>query len=133
MARAKPFPEVAEKWALPAQQDRSRAMRGRILKAAETVFAEKGYEGARIADIAKAAKCSVGAVYFRFKNKDALFFAIAESFAEDVRGAHGGLDGRRDMSRLSSAVMSAARPRSSAPIKACSVPWWSAASSTRSP
>lgn len=86
MARAKPFPEAAEKWALPAQQDRSRAMRGRILKAAETVFAEKGYEGARIADIAKVAKCSVGAVYFRFKDKDALFFAIAESFAEDVRG-----------------------------------------------
>ncbi len=60
-------------------------MRARILKAAEAAFAEEGYDGARIADIAKAAGCSVGAVYFRFKDKDALFFAIAESFAEEAR------------------------------------------------
>ena len=100
MATARPFPEIAEKWALPAQQDRSRAMRGRILKAAETVFAEKGYEGARIADIAKAAKCSVGAVYFRFKDKDALFFAIAESFAEDVRGGMADLTGGENVEAI---------------------------------
>ena len=86
MAKAKKIPEAAERWALPAQQDRSRAMRGRILAAAETVFEKKGYDGTRVADIAEAAGCSVGAVYFRFKDKDALFFAIAESFAEDVRG-----------------------------------------------
>ncbi|MDE2014420.1 MAG: TetR/AcrR family transcriptional regulator [Alphaproteobacteria bacterium] len=89
MPRAKPIPQAAERvverWALPARQDRSRAMRTRILKAAEAAFAEQGYDGARIADIAKAAGCSVGAVYFRFKDKDALFFAIAESFAEDAR------------------------------------------------
>lgn len=96
MARAKPISDAAEKWALPAQQDRSRAMRARILAAAETVFAEQGYEGARIADIAKRAKCSVGAVYFRFKDKDALFFAIAESFAEDVRARMAELTGGED-------------------------------------
>ncbi len=45
------------------------------------------------ADIAKAAGCSVGAVYFRFKDKDALFFAIAESFAEDARARAAGLFG----------------------------------------
>ena len=60
-------------------------MRARLLAAAETVFAKKGYEGTRIADIAEVAGCSVGAVYFRFKDKDALFFAIAESFAADAR------------------------------------------------
>ena len=85
MAKTKTIPEAAERWALPARQARSRAMRARILAAAEEVFARKGYEGARIADIAEATKCSVGAVYFRFKDKDALFFAIAESFADDVR------------------------------------------------
>ena len=85
MAKAKPTPKAAERWALPAQQERSRAMRARILAAAEEVFAKKGYEGARIADIAQVAKCSVGAVYFRFKDKDALFSAIAEAFAGDVR------------------------------------------------
>lgn len=91
MARPKPIPEAAERWALPAVQDRSRAMRARILKAAEAAFAEEGYDGARIADIARAAGCSVGAVYFRFKDKDALFFAIAESFAEDARARAAGL------------------------------------------
>lgn len=68
-------------------------MRSRILGAAEDVFAKKGYEGTRIADIAKAAKCSVGAVYFRFKDKDALFFAIAESFVADARERLAGLMG----------------------------------------
>ena len=76
---------LAERWALPARQERSRATRRRILTAAERVFAEKGYDGARLSDIAAAAGCSVGTLYFRFKDKDALFFAIAESFAADGR------------------------------------------------
>jgi AcrR family transcriptional regulator len=80
-----------EKWALPAQQARSRAMRARILVAAEEVFAEKGYDGARLADIAEVAGCSVGATYFRFKDKDALFSAIAESFTDEARAGVGRL------------------------------------------
>jgi AcrR family transcriptional regulator len=76
---------ASERWALPATQARSRATRERLLEAAETVFAEKGYDGARLADIAQEAGCSVGAVYFRFKDKSALFSAIAESFIEDAR------------------------------------------------
>lgn len=74
-----------EHWALPVQQERSLATRERIVAAAEWAFAEKGYEGARISDIAKRAGCSVGAVYFRFADKDALFFAIVESFRAGVR------------------------------------------------
>jgi AcrR family transcriptional regulator len=77
--------KASERWSLPASQARSRATRARLLEAAERVFAEKGYDGARLADIADEADCSVGAVYFRFKDKDALFFAIAESFIEDAR------------------------------------------------
>jgi AcrR family transcriptional regulator len=75
----------AERWALPVSQARSRATRARLLAAAESVFAEKGYDGAKISDIAEVAGCSVGAVYFRFKDKSALFSAIAESFTEDAR------------------------------------------------
>jgi AcrR family transcriptional regulator len=77
--------QAAERWALPASQARSRATRARLLEAAERAFAEHGYEGARLADIAEDAGCSVGAVYFRFKDKDALFSAIAESFIEEAR------------------------------------------------
>jgi len=81
---------VAEKWALPVQQERSRATRERLLAAAEKVFAEKGYDGAKLSDIAEEAGVSVGAVYFRFKDKDALFQAIAETFTEDARTRIGG-------------------------------------------
>ncbi|HEY2068027.1 MAG TPA: TetR/AcrR family transcriptional regulator [Rhizomicrobium sp.] len=82
---AKASKSATEKWALPATQARSRATRERLLAAAERVFAEKGYDGARLTDIAEDAGCSVGAVYFRFKDKDALFSAIAESFTEEAR------------------------------------------------
>jgi AcrR family transcriptional regulator len=83
-AKSKPATE-AGRWALPARQARSRATREKLLAAAERVFADKGYDGARLSDIAEAAGCSVGAVYFRFKDKDALFFAIAESFTAEAR------------------------------------------------
>jgi len=75
----------AEKWALPARQARSRATRERIMLTAEKIFAEQGYAGAKLSDIAQAAGCSVGAVYFRFKDKEALFQAIAETFAESTQ------------------------------------------------
>jgi len=85
MPHASTRKKASERWALPASQERSRATRARLLQAAESVFAEKGYDGAKISDIAEEAGCSVGAVYFRFKDKGALFSAIAESFTEDAR------------------------------------------------
>jgi len=84
IATASPI-SAAEKWALPVQQARSRATRERLLAAAEKVFADKGYDGAKLTDIAEEAGVSVGAVYFRFKDKDALFLAIAESFIGKTR------------------------------------------------
>lgn len=84
-ARRSALRPESEQWALPVQQERSLATRERIVAAAEWAFAEKGYEGARIADIAARAGCSVGAVYFRFADKDALFLAIVEDFRASVR------------------------------------------------
>jgi AcrR family transcriptional regulator len=86
MPQARAKKKAAERWSLPATQERSRATRERLLEAAESVFAKKGYDGAKISDIAEEAGVSVGAVYFRFKDKSALFSAIAESFIEDARG-----------------------------------------------
>ena len=85
--RRKSAERAVERHALPVHQSRSRQTRTRILEAAERAFAEKGYDGARLSDIAEDAECSVGAVYFRFKDKSALFLAIAESFTEDARAA----------------------------------------------
>lgn len=51
-------------------------VRDRILEAAELVFAESGYGGAKMGAIAKAAQISTGNVYRYFDNRDALFYAV---------------------------------------------------------
>jgi TetR/AcrR family transcriptional regulator, fatty acid metabolism regulator protein len=50
-----------------------------ILHAAVRVFAEKGYHGCRIADVARAAGVAYGLVYHYFRNKDEL---LENVFAE---------------------------------------------------
>jgi TetR/AcrR family transcriptional regulator, fatty acid metabolism regulator protein len=50
-----------------------------ILHAAVRVFAEKGYHGCRIADVARAAHVAYGLVYHYFRNKEEL---LASVFAE---------------------------------------------------
>ncbi|MBU1276103.1 MAG: TetR/AcrR family transcriptional regulator [Proteobacteria bacterium] len=52
----------------------------RILQAAIKAFAKKGYAGATISDIAKAAKVSDGTVYEHFKNKEDLLLSIPEEY-----------------------------------------------------
>jgi AcrR family transcriptional regulator len=82
-AQLKRKPRPADAWSRPVQQARSRETRDRLFAAGERVFEEKGYEGARIADIAREAGCSVGAVYVRFEDKDALFAGIVDAFAAE--------------------------------------------------
>ncbi len=50
--------------------------RAQILRAARSVFVEKGYLAARVQDIAKRAGLSKGAVYFYFSSKRELFLAL---------------------------------------------------------
>jgi AcrR family transcriptional regulator len=50
--------------------------REKILSAATTLFSERGYEGATIRDIAKAAGMSTGAVFASFADKSDLFGEI---------------------------------------------------------
>lgn len=52
------------------------ATRQRILEAAEEVFAEKGYHGAVVDDIVRAADMSKGGFYFHFPNKQGIFLAL---------------------------------------------------------
>ncbi|MFA6142671.1 MAG: TetR/AcrR family transcriptional regulator [Candidatus Omnitrophota bacterium] len=49
-----------------------------ILKAAESVFASKGYHEATVQDIAKEAQYGTGTVYLYFKDKNALYFSLLE-------------------------------------------------------
>lgn len=48
----------------------------RILSAAEEVFHEKGYDGARMQEIADKASINKGLLHYYFKTKDVLFDAI---------------------------------------------------------
>ncbi|HQV69420.1 MAG TPA: TetR/AcrR family transcriptional regulator [Thermoflexales bacterium] len=56
--------------------------RGTILDAALDVFAEKGYHSARVDEIADHSKTSKGAIYFHFPNKEKLFLALVDKFAD---------------------------------------------------
>ena len=52
------------------REDKRRANQGRILQAARKVFAQHGYHGATIGEIADEAGLSNGAVYYNFANKE---------------------------------------------------------------
>jgi len=58
------------------------ATRDRILDAALEVFARKGYHRAIVDDIVRASGTSKGAVYHHFSNKEAVFVALVDDFAE---------------------------------------------------
>jgi AcrR family transcriptional regulator len=61
------------------RKERDRQLRrSDILKAAEHLFALKGYHEATIRDIAKESQYAIGTVYLHFKDKDALYLALLE-------------------------------------------------------
>lgn len=57
------------------QQELTRSM---ILDAARDLFVTKGYQNASMRDIAKILKYSHGAIYYHFKNKAELFYALVD-------------------------------------------------------
>lgn len=62
-----------------SRKERDRQLRrSDILKAAEHLFALKGYHEATIRDIAKEAQYATGTVYLHFKDKEVLYFALLE-------------------------------------------------------
>ena len=58
--------------------------RPRLVRAASSVFAEKGYASTRVADIAKRAGVGKGTVYEYFSSKEELLFAVFESINLDI-------------------------------------------------
>src|SRR5580693_701847 len=70
---------------LPRRRDEARALfRNAILDAAEAVFAERGFHGARIQDIAARARIAVGTVYNHFVQKDDVLSALLEERTEEL-------------------------------------------------
>ena len=72
---------------MPTTQSGKGDKRERILDAARAVFAEKGFAGAVIADIAVRADIGKGTVYEYYKSKEDLFFAVFEWFVEQSAAA----------------------------------------------
>jgi AcrR family transcriptional regulator len=58
-----------------------------IVSAAHDIFSEHGFDGARMADIARSAKVAEGTIYLYFKNKHALLQAVVERFYEGLTDA----------------------------------------------
>lgn len=56
--------------------------RERILDAALNIFANKGYYNTRLDEIVEESDTSKGAIYFHFPNKERLFLALVDQFAD---------------------------------------------------
>lgn len=59
-----------------------RDTRDRILDAALNIFANKGYHDTRMDEIVEASSTSKGSIYFHFPNKERLFLALVDQFAD---------------------------------------------------
>jgi AcrR family transcriptional regulator len=71
---------------LPArsrQTERTRATRRKLLDAAKRIFAQDGFEAARLEDIAAGAGYTRGAFYANFKSKEDIFFALFEEWVRE--------------------------------------------------
>lgn len=56
--------------------------KGRILDAALDIFSRKGFYNTRLDEIVDASHTSKGAIYFHFPNKERLFLALVDQFAD---------------------------------------------------
>lgn len=71
-------------WVRSPQQTRSQESLERILDAAESLIAEKGFEQTTVAEIVRLASSSVGAFYGRFREKDDLLRCLHDRFTEQA-------------------------------------------------
>ena len=60
----------------------SQSTRERILNAALNIFSRKGYHDTRLDEIVDESHTSKGAIYFHFPNKERLFIALVDQFAD---------------------------------------------------
>jgi AcrR family transcriptional regulator len=62
--------------------DDPKTTRERIMDAALDVFSRKGYHETRMDEIVEEASTSKGSIYFHFPNKEKLFLALVDQFAD---------------------------------------------------
>ncbi len=62
----------------------NRDTKGKIIDAAREIFASRGFQGSTIAEIAKKAGISEGAIYRHFNSKDELLMQCVEPVLQDI-------------------------------------------------
>ncbi len=67
-----------------AREARETLYREHVLGAAEAVFAEQGFEAAKVQDISRQASLSMGSIYGLFAGKEQIFAAIVERRREEI-------------------------------------------------
>lgn len=67
-----------------SNQDRRQETRNALIKAARALFLEKGYAATGTPEVVERAGLTRGALYHHFKDKQALFLAVAEAEAAQI-------------------------------------------------
>jgi len=70
---------------LPVKQERGSRTRDKLLAAGHRLIAKRDFDSMSVAEIATAARCSVGAFYQRFRDKDAFFGALVAHYVSEAR------------------------------------------------
>jgi AcrR family transcriptional regulator len=79
------MPESTAAVGTGAKTRRGAVTRARLVDAAATVFAEYGYNAARISDMVRLAGISQGNFYRHFQSKDEILLAVLEGPLDDLR------------------------------------------------
>ncbi|MCU0302230.1 MAG: TetR/AcrR family transcriptional regulator [Candidatus Nanopelagicales bacterium] len=72
---------------MPALTARGQATRDRLVAAARDVFAERGFAGTRMSDLADAAGVAHGTVYTYFDTKEEVLLAVLAAVRQDLHAA----------------------------------------------
>jgi AcrR family transcriptional regulator len=67
-------------WVFPPTQSRSRESLEKILLSARDLFVDKGYDQTSIADISRHSGVSVGSIYHRFSDKQAILYEVLDAY-----------------------------------------------------
>lgn len=89
----------------PVRQTRGRRTRDGLLSAGQRLIAKRSIDALAVADIARAADCSVGAFYQRFRDKTAFFRALIAQYLAEGRAATLALYINHDGDRLIHALV----------------------------
>jgi AcrR family transcriptional regulator len=94
MATVKPPPRIgrATKAASPERQRDPERTRNEILEVATREFAERGYAGARVDEIAARMRTTKRMIYYYFGGKEQLFVAVLERAYAEIRHAEQEVD-----------------------------------------